>query len=398
MRIKLLTMALLCVPGTIVLALSVISAAGQRTAPMPAAPPPPTAARSAVPHVIFNQDVIDGLYSQLDLNDLDAVFQTVFAALKHEVVVYPTENYYYFKLLTAGKEIWGNLRLDASDRDQGVIHLGLFEYDENGQYQDREGKLKSFSARDGVRVERVESLVYAVSHAGRTVTFRLNDIGAERPRLARLRDNEEFLGPIFDESGLKFFLLFNRQAKRFLYILNEEGQVPEHFLAVNKEVLIGRRTAFAFFKDEANNRKVLVGAHGRSVDRNNYYDGPFDQLPDNQVAQTKLGKYLEEVYPFTRGQIDAYGVYKAQQSGRVLVFPYTVYYEVDEIVKLVESARQAGGSADEFYTRITPDPFAGVTMTDPATVDAPAPAPGGALLTGKVLGAEKPKSVQPGGR
>src|SRR5438045_1310350 len=128
------------------------------------------------PVVMFNQQFIEGLYSRLDLKDQMAVFQTVFAAMGDEVVVYPTENYYYFQLYANGTTTWGNLRLDAGDRDQGVMHLGYFEYDENGRRQDREGHDKVLSAADGVLVKHIAPLVYSVEYLGKIVRFHLHDV------------------------------------------------------------------------------------------------------------------------------------------------------------------------------------------------------------------------------
>ena len=74
--------------------------------------------------VFFNEDVITGLYDKTQMEQTDQIFDLVFSSLKDTVTVYPTENYYYFSLNTAGKTLWGNLRLDVIDRDQGIIHLG----------------------------------------------------------------------------------------------------------------------------------------------------------------------------------------------------------------------------------------------------------------------------------
>ena len=53
-------------------------------------------------------------------------------------------------------------------------------------------------------------------------------------------------------------------------------------------VLIGRRSGFAFFKDIALHRKLLVGVYAGNIDVNNYLDGPFDQLPDNFLEGDEL--------------------------------------------------------------------------------------------------------------
>ena len=51
------------------------------------------------PYLLFNQRWIEGQSSQsLDLKDVEAVFWQVFSRLPEEVMVYPSENYYYFIL------------------------------------------------------------------------------------------------------------------------------------------------------------------------------------------------------------------------------------------------------------------------------------------------------------
>jgi hypothetical protein len=121
-------------------------------------------------------------------------------------------------------------------------------------------------------------------------------------------------------------------------------------------VLIGRRTGFAFYEDRPNRRKILIAVNGRNTDRNHYYDGPFDQLPDNYVPQINLKKYLETAYPFLKGRIDQYGGFLDQEGARALINPYTVYYEEEELgfVAYCESLELP---EHEFYSCITPDAY-----------------------------------------
>ncbi|HEX5715984.1 MAG TPA: hypothetical protein VF179_07480, partial [Thermoanaerobaculia bacterium] len=104
--------------------------------------------------VHFNQEMIDGVNADLNIYDPKAVFELVFSQLPETVRVYPTENYYYFNFAASGQHVAGNLRLDARDRDQGVLHIGYFRFDESGRSQDRVGHNKDLTAADGVVVER----------------------------------------------------------------------------------------------------------------------------------------------------------------------------------------------------------------------------------------------------
>ena len=54
-----------------------------------------------------------------------AVFGFVMSKLPERVTVYPTENYYYFGFMHDGIRYAGNIRLDASNRDEGKV---IFAY------------------------------------------------------------------------------------------------------------------------------------------------------------------------------------------------------------------------------------------------------------------------------
>ena len=184
--------------------------------------------------------------------------------------------------------------------------------------------------------------------------FHLNDLDFALPGDIRLALDEVFVGPIFDESGIKFALLYNKAETHFLYVLNEEGSVSEEFQTLLSDILVGERTGFAFYVDPQNNRKILIGVHGRNWDRNNYYDGPFDQLPDNLASVTRIQQYIEEAYPYTADTIDKFGSYTNHAEARVIIAPYLVYFTAEDL-EFVDSCRNSQLSQAQFYTCITPD-------------------------------------------
>jgi hypothetical protein len=306
--------------------------------------------------VHFNQEMIEGASTEFDLTDSGAVFELVFSQLPETVRVYPTENYFYFNFAANGQTIYGNLRLDARDRDKGVIHLGYFRFDESGRSQDRIGHTRQLNATDGVVVERRGAFEYTVTYGssgGRTVRFLLNEIGMAPPKRSSLRESEVFVGPVFDDSGLPFFLVFDREEKHFFYMLNEERRVSEKFEAVNDAVVIGRRTGFAFFDDRELRRKILVGVHHNNATRNNHYDGPFDQLPDNYVEQTRIQQFIEEAYPEAKGLVDRFGVYVNQPGARLVIIPY-IQYKEDKDLEFVLACQEKKGQVSSMRC-ITPD-------------------------------------------
>lgn len=269
--------------------------------------------------------------------------------------VYPTENYFYFKVGVSGVSLAGNLRLDAGDRDQGVLHFGYFRFDENGQFQDRAGLGGPLGAEDGVRVERLDDLLYAVTFAGKRVVFELNRLDFAPPSHATLRDGETFVGPIFDESGLRFALIYDATSNHFFYLLDEDGGVTDEFVQAAPGVLVGRRTGFAFYDDPAHGRKVLTAIHSAAMERNSYYDGPFDQLPDNHVERTNIQALIERAYPHTRGRIDRFGVYVDQPGARVAIMPYHVYTRREDLSFIASCRDMHEDLGSRFYDCITPD-------------------------------------------
>lgn len=323
------------------------------------------AAKRGVPPgtLLTNQKFIKGLYHDLDLKDPKSVFRHVFSHLEDEVTIYPTENYYYFRFPARGKAIWGSLSLFAENRDQGVIGFGYSEHNDNPNLPDgldRAGGGGSYSAADGVVVKKLDIFKYAVSFEGRTVTFELHDVGVSPPQKARLRPEEVFVGPIFDESGLKFFLIFNRDTSRLYILLNEDGFVPEDFRRLTSDIILGERTGFAFYVDGENSRKILIAVQGENVLKNNWYDGPFDQMPDNYVHTGKIPNYqtyIESNYPGLKGRIDKYGNYLHEKGARVAVAPYLVYFSTQDVIAVVESCKALGAARAQFYSCITRQVF-----------------------------------------
>ncbi|MGZ8322874.1 MAG: hypothetical protein ACXW3N_07145, partial [Rhodoplanes sp.] len=118
--------------------------------------------------------------------------------------------------------------------------------------------------------------------------FELNDLSQAKPPADALAPEETFVGPIADESGLRFFLVFN-ELRIFLYTLDETTDVPDGFEPSphTDRIIIGKRTGYAFYRDQRRPRKILIGVFFTNSRVNNYFDGPFDQLPDGQSASRR---------------------------------------------------------------------------------------------------------------
>src|SRR5690242_13228596 len=134
------------------------------------------AAEDASPVLHFNQAYVDEATrtSTLDVNDPMAVFGFVFRNLPERVKVYPTENYFYFTFIHNGAPFDGNFRLDASNRDDGKV---IFAYSEDLVEWRSETDVKHLilDESSGVKLEKVDRLVYRMTYRDKSVVLELND-------------------------------------------------------------------------------------------------------------------------------------------------------------------------------------------------------------------------------
>jgi hypothetical protein len=315
----------------------IVAAALLLNAPRPAAQQPAT---SPV-HVL--EDVIEdlGRTSALAIDRPKHIAAFVFAALKDRVRVYPTENYYYFRFVHDGTVYTGNFRLDATDRDSGKIHFAYAE--ELGDWKpDGPEYYEVLDAASGFAVEPLRPLVYRVTHRNKSVVFELNDLADVTPPAGATSASETFIGPIFDESALRFFLFYERPTKSFLYVLDETARPPEHLDArkTANRILVGRRTAFAFYRDHRLDRKILIGALSRNVRLNTYFDGPFDQLPENFIKGETFRDAVIDARPDLKGRIGRLGHFPS--ASRYAPDPYMHYEKLADLdrVHVCATARQ----------------------------------------------------------
>ena len=263
--------------------------------------------------------------ASLDIKNPLAVFAFVLGRLPDRVNVRPTENYYYFRFVLNGATYSGNIRLAASDRDQGKVHFAYGDLPTDRR-PEPDVQHVALDASRGVTVEKLAPLAYRVSHAGKSVVFALNDLSQVKPPAGVLGADDRFLGPIFDESAIRFFLVFNTKLKVFHYLLDDSAGVADELVAAKAtgRISIGKRTGFAFYRDDSG-RQVLIGVDRRNSELNTYFDGPFDQLPDNFIEGDTLRDAIIAASPETKGQIDRFGNFTSEQDARYLIHPYLRY-------------------------------------------------------------------------
>jgi hypothetical protein len=296
--------------------------------------PTSAAAESRQPRLHTNQQFLEdmALTDTLKINDALSVFGFVLESLPERVKVYPTENYYYFKFNYGGVNYSGNIRLENERRDLGQLHFAFAPEFTEWKSQDP-AVFKILTEADGVSVEKVSAFSYRVTDGAKSVVFELNDLSHVVPPMDAMSADERFIGPIFDESGVRFLLVYNQKLKAFHYLLDETITPNETFNPSKStdRILIGKRTGFAFYRDHNLNRKILIGVYEGNVRVNSYYDGPFDQLPDNFINGESLRDAVLGVAPYLKGRIDRFGG-SFDGETRYMIAPYLQYATEDELL------------------------------------------------------------------
>ncbi len=234
-------------------------------------------------------------------------------------VVYPTEVFFFFGADKLNLD--GNIRVADLDRGKLTIAVHSLDY--------RERYIYEINETDGLVVEKLADDLYRVGFGERKVRFKIPRSSDAYYSLQLLPD-EEFVGRIHDESGIRFALIFNHNTSAFYDILDEEKNVLDTLEDLREPFVVGKRTGFVFYQDQDFSRKILVGVELENIERNSYYDGPGDQVPYWIDLQSKLYK----AYPFLMNEtIDMQGVYLNEaQWRRVAIMPFIRYESFDDII------------------------------------------------------------------
>ena len=303
----------------------------------------PGAAPAAKLKLHTNEEMIQELQEQndLDIHNPNAVFAAVFEALPAKVTVYPTESYYYFTFPLNGINYAGNIRFDAWDQFDGKVHFAY--YVEYAYWRKPlEPFYKKLGPDDGLQVKQIDKFHYTIAFKGKTVEFVLPDLSNVKPAAGQIRDDEVYIGPSWDESGVPFFLIYNKTAKTFLYILNDNPKMDQYQPSpLSPALTVGIRTSFAFYKDKLTDRQILIGDFIGHTMLNDYFDGPFDQLPDNYVQGNTLLDAILEVEPGLKEENpDRYGADKTGEF-RYGITSYKYYGKLPELKPVIDCADKA---------------------------------------------------------
>jgi hypothetical protein len=84
------------------------------------------------------------------------------------------------------------------------------------------------------------------------------------------------------------------------------------------------------------------------VQVNNYFDGPFDQLPDNILEGDVLKEAILEVDPSLKGKIDRYGS-SFDGETRFMIAPYLQYERENELAMFDRCANNKRIKPELYY-------------------------------------------------
>lgn len=267
---------------------------------------------------------------RVDLSDPMDVLAFVLATAGDEITVYPSEGYFYFEFQNGPEQVRGNIRFDSDDAPVGKLNFGYHVPTTYGQ--DTVDHFSVLGRAEGVGLEPVSPFEYRLVFRDRTTRVKIYDAHEELAGPKPLGPDESYVGPVFDESGIRFHLLFDDKENAFFFVLNEEMPAADTYSVhpASNRIEVGNRTGYIFYNDSAQNRRILVGVSYPNIRSNSYFDGPFDQLPDRFVTGERMRDLMERAYPHLRGHIGPRGVYLDSEYMRAMVAPYRRYEMLSE--------------------------------------------------------------------
>ena len=285
--------------------------------------------------VRFNEtDIVSLARARVDAASPLDVLRHVLAAAGEEITVYPSEGYYYFQFQNGPQRILGNIRFDLVDAAQGKLNFGYYAPAAYGR--ETADHFSVLSAADGLSLVTIAPFEYRLQFEGRQTRVHIYDAREELAGDKPIGPGESYVGPVFDESGVRLHLLFDEVENAFFFVLNDTAPPADTYSVYpgTGRLELGDRTAYAFYQDTARSRRILVGVSETNIRANTYFDGPFDQLPDRFVAPERMQELLERAYPYLRGKIGPRGAYVDSEYMRAMVAPYKRYDTPSEFVGL----------------------------------------------------------------
>lgn len=286
--------------------------------------------------------------TKLNIEDPASVLKFVLKSSAQTIHVQPTENYSYFKFSHNGLHWQGNMRLETEKGKPDKLHFAYFVVPAPWHDVDL-GQYRTFDDNDGLSITALGDFNFRISFQSITRTFRLNDITAVNMPEKMLGPDQIYMGQVNDESGIRFFLLFDKNTLDFSYILDQQKPFLDKLTAYGEpgsKLQVGIRSGFVFVDEPTLSRKRLVGVHTDNISQNNYYDGPFDQLPDAFSGELTVKQAFALIDLEFSKKIDAYGNYIDQEGARAVIAPYLRYATKEDFEDVIACVRYQDFSVD----------------------------------------------------
>ncbi len=298
----------------------------------------------------LNEDMLRALErtDTVDIKEQRSVLYALLSQIKPRAEILPSENYYYFSFYDHGLPYSGSLRLAAESRDKGVLELNYNKSYDRSQAPDA-GIETTLSAKDGVEVIKLDKFLYRVVYKDVAVTFKLHELKMELTPSTKLFKGEIYIASLYDESGIEFDIVYSTPRNGFMYLLKTDKPGCEPTKSIGSNMFVGERSGFVYYRDSLFNRDILIAVNADRVYENSYYDGPFDQLPENYYDKIDLFKYIYKVYPNLNGELNSFGSYK---DGSIFaLIAYRQYRSLTEL-RYVRKCKPGVGDRNIFYSCI----------------------------------------------
>lgn len=281
-----------------------------------------------------NEHMINELHleNKLDINNVDEVFEYVLSQTDDTLTIYPSEGYYYFNFYHQGNVIKGNLLVGHKLRQQGTLSF-IYFYDiagkERGEFKTHH---KLYKTSDIFSLKKTMPDLYQLTFKKIKKNIKINQLVTNHSFIKTLEQHGfEVNLPMMDESGVQFYLAFHPSTNNFYYI-NDLSRDDEFYYTFGDALKVGARTQFVYLPMDK--FAILVGVNANNIYKNNYYDGPFDQLPDEALEGIDYKSYLYRVNPSWRGQVYDDGYFIKDSNERVALTNYFEYLSLDELKKI----------------------------------------------------------------
>jgi hypothetical protein len=272
------------------------------------------------------------------ISDIDATLLEILKRLPPEVNLQTTEQYSYFKFFDRGIEYQGNIRVEDSGSPK--LYFAYFAR-ATGWLPDPEAHLKIYKDGPTLELTKMAPFKYRASLGGTSRIFNQLDVSKDEIPPDLLKAGETYMGEVHDDSGTWFYLIYDSVANTAAYVLDEQHGAKDGLLSQKYGVLLGQRTGYAYWQEQTPNRKRLVGVYNGNVNLNNYFDGPFDQLPDSYSGKMTIKNIYQKVRPVEAKRMDDHGNYKDREDFRGAIDAYLAYDQIADFKPLTRCINAA---------------------------------------------------------